>query len=433
MIHSVRIKGGKASYCNSFVDTAKLRIETAANRSIIGKIGDKRGLSGLAHILLDAIKKLLGVVDASNGLGTANTALAYHAGRMLALHEGDAPYWIRIACEGLVETIGRVSYGGKLQHAFTAHPKIDPVTKELFAFGYSVEKAPHCWALRCDAKGELVTDFPVPLERPVMMHDCALTENYFIIVDAPLLFTPDAIVKGHLPFTFDNTLPLKFGVVDRYAQDSSEIKWFSVEPCMSFHVANAWETSSTAIELYLCTFKEFSLDDFTAAGPEAEPHLTRVTLDLATGEATSQLLCPLTGDFPTVPASLVARKTKWCYVAAFETSPFGAPLFYGITKVDLEAQGPETAVVGTIHHGDGRLGGEAYFVSREGLTANGEDNGYLITYVWDEQTQTSELVIYDAATMSSTPVARVGMPQRVPFGFHCTWMTEEQMQEQRAG
>lgn len=31
-------------------------------------------------------------------------------------------------CSGVVETLGRVDYGGKLKHSLTAHPKLDPVT-----------------------------------------------------------------------------------------------------------------------------------------------------------------------------------------------------------------------------------------------------------------------------------------------------------------
>lgn len=44
-------------------------------------------------------------------MGTANTALAFHAGRLLALQEADLPYSLRIACSGLVETVGRVTFG----------------------------------------------------------------------------------------------------------------------------------------------------------------------------------------------------------------------------------------------------------------------------------------------------------------------------------
>jgi len=128
-----------------------------------------RGKTGLAHILIDVFRKSTGVMDDSQGLGTANTALAFHAGRLLALHEGDLPYQLRIACEGVVSTIGRVTFGGKVTHAFTAHPKIDPVTQEMFAFGYAVDKAPYLWYMRYTPKGELVSDFPVPLPAGVMM------------------------------------------------------------------------------------------------------------------------------------------------------------------------------------------------------------------------------------------------------------------------
>lgn len=70
-----------------------------------------------------------------------------------------------------MDTIGRVTFGGQLAHAFTAHPKADPATGELCFFGYSVERAPYCWYSCADAEGNLtVKNHPVPLPAPVMMH-----------------------------------------------------------------------------------------------------------------------------------------------------------------------------------------------------------------------------------------------------------------------
>jgi carotenoid cleavage dioxygenase len=68
--------------------------------------------------------------------------------------------------------------------------------------------------------------------------------------------------------------------------------------------------------------------------------------------------------------------------------------------------------------GNGRLPGEAVFVPAE--TGAAEDDGYLMTYVFNAATNASELAVFDAATMSPDPVATVHLP-RVPFGFHDNW------------
>ena len=65
-----------------------------------------------------------------DGQGTGNTALVYHAQKLLTLHEGDLPYHLRSLCNGVIETMGRVDYGGRLKRNFTAHPKVDSETGE---------------------------------------------------------------------------------------------------------------------------------------------------------------------------------------------------------------------------------------------------------------------------------------------------------------
>jgi carotenoid cleavage dioxygenase len=429
MVHAVRLRGGKASYNNRFVQTARLRQEKACGYEAFAKFGRLRGLRGLASISLDLLKKRLGVLDASHGLGTANTALAFHAGRLLALHEGDLPYQLRLACNGLVSTVRRVSFGGASRHSFTAHPKIDPETGELFAFGYQLDKAPFLHYLRCDATGAVAADFEVPLPSPVMMHDFAVTARHVIFVDAPLHFAPEAMVRrGTLPFVFDKAKAIRFGVLDRYAPDAAGIRWFEGPTGMIFHVANAWEAGEGRVELHACIMNDFSLDAFTAASGDAEPYLTRVCLDLRSGEATAERVSPLAGDFPVVPAALAGRRTRYAYVATLTTGGEGQPRFDGVAKIRLAAAGPGEAVAGRVLHGEGRVGGEAFFVPKEG--GREEDDGYLMTIVYDEGAGRSELVIYDAASMAAAPVARVALPRRVPHGFHSTWVPQSQMDAQ---
>lgn len=118
---------------------------------------------------------------------------------------------------------------------------------------------------------------------------------------------------------------------------------------------------------------------------------------------------------------------RYAYVAAMQANDSGVPAFIGVAKYDLQA-GAGPALVATALHGPRRVGGEAAFVPRPGGTK--EDDGYLLTYVTDEQTLQSELVVYDAASMSSTPLARLRMPRRVPSGFHGTWVPQEQLAAQ---
>ena len=81
---------------------------------------------------------------------------------------------------------------------------------------------------------------------------------------------------------------------------------------------------------------------------------------------------------------------------------------------------------------------EPRFVPRK--TGVGEDEGWLLFYVYDEGQldvdgsapvlSQSELWILDARNMRQV-VARVVLPQRVPYGLHGHWFSEEQIQRQR--
>jgi carotenoid cleavage dioxygenase len=66
--------------------------------------------------------------------------------------------------------------------------------------------------------------------------------------------------------------------------------------------------------------------------------------------------------------------------------------------------------------------GESVFVPREGGTA--EDDGYLMTFVWKPETDTSYMVILDAANISAEPLARIHIPRRVVSGFHSSWIPD---------
>lgn len=50
--------------------------------------GDYRGWPAALHLLVSGLRRLVRAKDGSDGDGTANTALVWHAKKLLALHEG---------------------------------------------------------------------------------------------------------------------------------------------------------------------------------------------------------------------------------------------------------------------------------------------------------------------------------------------------------
>ena len=54
----------------------------------------------------------------------------------------------------------------------------------------------------------------------------------------------------------------------------------------------------------------------------------------------------------------------------------------------------------------------------------GEDEGWLIGFVYDRARDASDLMIFDAQRVSAAPVARIQLPRRVPQGFHGTWIPD---------
>ena len=94
--------------------------------------------------------------------------------------------------------------------------------------------------------------------------------------------------------------------------------------------------------------------------------------------------------------------------------------FDGLVKYDVVTGAQERYGFGA-----GRYGSEAPFAPRAGATA--EDDGYLLSFVYDAATERSEVVVLDAADIAAGPICRVLLPVGVPNGFHACWVPAEDL------
>ena len=144
------------------------------------------------------------------------------------------------------------------------------------------------------------------------------------------------------------------------------------------------------------------------------PDLWRWTIDTVTGKVHEEQIDDRSAEFPRVADSVVGLKHRFGYMAGMSQSDDPAEASGAILKYDRE-KGERT----DIEFGRGRVGGEPVFAPS--ADPKSEDDGYLMTYVYDAATDSSSFVIMDAATMDNTPVASVDLP-RVPGGFHGSWI-----------
>ncbi|KAL0442511.1 UNVERIFIED_CONTAM: 9-cis-epoxycarotenoid dioxygenase NCED1, chloroplastic [Sesamum latifolium] len=98
------------------------------------------------------------------------------------------------------------------------------------------------------------------------------------------------------------------------------------------------------------------------------------------------------------------------------------PKVSGFAKVDLS-----TGKVEKFIYGDRRYGGEPFFVPRD-PNSEREDDGYILSFVHDEKAWKSELQIVNAMTLKLE--ASVRLPSRVPYGFHGTFISSRDLENQ---
>jgi carotenoid cleavage dioxygenase-like enzyme len=135
--------------------------------------------------------------------------------------------------------------------------------------------------------------------------------------------------------------------------------------------------------------------------------------NMKTGEVKSKALdrdyyC----DFPRIHDDLVGKKSRYLYASRFRIAD---ATFDGEMKYDNE-----TGEIQTHYFGDNKESGEAIFAPR--IDAVDEDDGYVICFVYDKIEESSECHIIDAKRFEDEPVARIKIPQRVPHGFHASWV-----------
>lgn len=382
MLHGIRLQDGKALwYRNRWV----------RSNAVSDILGEPRA-PGPRHPRTDM----------------ANTNIVGHAGKLWAIVEAGG-YPVIISEE--LETIEHSDFGGTLAEAYSAHPHLDPDTGEMHAICYEAQHPDTIWHTVVDKTGHVRRNEPIAVKNGPMIHDCQITPNYVIVMDLPVTFSMAALLAGEgFPFHWNPKHAARIGLLPREGR-GEDIIWCHVDPCYIFHPSNAYETEDGKVVMDACVYE--TMFSAGAHGPDSPTaKFESLTIDPALRRVTREVVDRAPQEFPRYDERRTGKPYRYSYNVALPERMEDA--FIGASSLYKQDLGTRTREVHDF--GSGRVPGEFVFVPAH--QAAGEDEGWLIGFVNDTNTDSSEFVILDAANFTQPPVATIHIPYRIPPGFH---------------
>lgn len=416
MICAISFSNGRAHFCNKFVRTEGYLTEQKAGKILHrGVFGTQKSGGLLANIFDLKIKNI------------ANTNIIYWGGKLLALWEAAEPHRLD---PYTLETLGLDYLDGILKpgEPFSAHPRIekgkDGKGNTLVNFSVKPGLSSTITIYELDADGKLLQRHAHSFPGFAFLHDMAITPNYCIFFQNPVVFNPLPFVLGLRGaaecIKFVPNRPTQVILIPRNG-NKEEVKVLEGDSCFVFHHANAWEEEGEIFVDSICyesfpdvepggDFRELNFDSIPAG------ELWRFRLNLQEETVEKEVIETRCCEFPTLHPERVGQPYRYLYIGAAEAESGNAPLQV-ILKIDLvsgERQIWSAAPRGFV--------GEPVFVPRNSLDS--EDDGWLLVLMYDAANHRSDVVILEARDITKGPVARLHLKCHIPYGLHGSFASD---------
>ncbi|ERN40645.1 lignostilbene-alpha,beta-dioxygenase [Rubidibacter lacunae KORDI 51-2] len=406
-ILAIALRGTDATGCYRFVQTEGYRAEAAADRYIFPNYG-MTAPGPFWNSWIRPVKN------------SANTSVLALPDKLLALWEGGNPHALELQT---LETFGSDRLDGLVDdEPYSAHPKRDPQTGEIYNFGLTFGPKVTINLYRSAPDGKILQRGSYRLDCFPMLHDFAIAGGYLIFCIPPVRINLLRVFSGLDSFGGAARWQPQHGteilVFDR--ETLSLVSRSRTDPWFQWHLANGCETPDGEIALQLARFPDFRtnqhLKEVTTgrATTLARATLWQLHINPKTGEVVvSEELCDRGCEFPVVRGSDPGQPWPATYLTVHRDGGDRRPdLFNAIARYDTRSQTLTVADAGAscypsepIHAAD----------------ADVPERGWLLTVVYDGARNTSEAWIYPDDLSSKEPICRLALPQAIPHGFHGTW------------
>ncbi len=399
-ISTFRFKDGRVSLKHRYVQTDRFKAERAAGRALFGRyrnpFTDDPSVQGMNRNL-------------------ANTTPMVFDGKLLALREDSPP----VALDPLtLETIGNWDFHGTLTGpTFTAHPKIDPVTGQMIAFGFAAKGlySRDVVYYEIGPDGRVTRDVWFQIPYYCMLHDWGVTRDYVMFPIIPVCGVGEEALKAGRPhYAWDPSKEIYLGVMPREGE-AKDLRWFKAPNQFCSHVMNAFnEGTKVHIDVPRAEgnmFPFFPEIDRPWDPSKAVSRMTRWTVDMGSnsGEFESAVqLSDFVGEFP--------RNDD-----RYQMSPYrhGWILGFGGNRNTMARVDHSTGRTSVFDAGDDTPLQEPCFIPRRPGAPEGD--GYVIQVATRAREMRTDVFLFEATNVEAGPFATIRLPIRLRPGYHTSW------------
>ncbi len=391
-ISRFRFHDGSVDFKGRFIRTARLMAERKERKRLFGVYRNPfTDDPSVAHINRSA----------------ANTHTYWHGGKLFVLKEDSLPYYVD---PHTLETLGDWNFHGKYTaQTMSAHPKIDPMTGEMIAYGY-------------EAKGILTKDIAVYTINPAgrvtkevwlqspylgIIHDIAITQKHVVIPVIARTSSMERLKAGEPMWDWDGSLPTMVGILPRDG-DAKDVRWFKGPSRNTLHFLNATDRGNTV-----------TMELPTSSGERDASQIRRWTFDLGSKSDAFQeeVVSTTPGFLPRMDDRYLSLDYRYAFISsrvAAAGADAKAPPTQVVQRLDVKTGDIKQCAI------EGKVAlQESCFVPR--ANSKNEGDGYVMTIASNFDTMSSDMIITDAQHLEDGVIATVKLPFRLRSGTHTNW------------
>ena len=346
----------------------------------------------------------------------ANTSVLALPDKLLALWEGGSPHALDLET---LETQGLDNLDLlQANQPYSAHPKRDPQTGDLFNFGVVNGAKSYIQLYRSDASGQIQQRGQIPLPRISLIHDFVLAGPYLIFLVPPLALSVVPALLNIQSFSDALRWQPQHGtqiiIVDRHTL--KEISRIETDPWFQWHFGNGFQAADGTVVIDYVRYNNFDtnqwLKEFVSGYPttQVSAKLSRLQIDINAGKVLSNdPLSDLECEFPTVAPQTVGQQHNSLFFC-HKSPPKNEEYFNSIGRLN-----PDSGQIDQTIFAPGSYPVEPIYVP----SSNGSD--WILTVVFDGNKDQSTVQILQADNLAAGPICVLELPEIIPFSFHGTW------------